>query len=223
MKLQRQETGVPSSGGSGGCEAREERRRRWSMLVMVFALVVTAVTAVGCDSGDGSGDGQTTLPATSGSEQDDIQGVVGEDLEVGDAVVTVRALEVAFQPAMPPQRLSDETPAPPAAGEGFYQAYVRVTNNGMIPIRVDPSRLCLRRGERCRQDRADSVRAPAAQPHRRHIAGSTADLQGSDRLRADAHLQPVLVRRGHNCESRGSNDHYQHHRILSSFLRGAAS
>jgi hypothetical protein len=39
---------------------------------------------------------------------------------------------------MPEQRLSGETPTAPAAGESFYQAYVRVKNTGVTPLRVDP-------------------------------------------------------------------------------------
>jgi hypothetical protein len=136
MKFRRQKTDKP---GSGGLAAREERLRRWLPLVPVLALVLGAAIAAGCDSGDGSGNGQTTLPSTSGSDAGDISGVVGTGLEVGDAIITVRALEVAFQPAMPPQRLSDQTPTPPAAGEGFYQAYVRVENDGSVPLRVDPN------------------------------------------------------------------------------------
>ena len=138
MKFRRQEIDRPGSGGLGGRVAREERRKWWLPLVPVLALVLVAATLVGCNSKD-SGNGQTTLPSTGGAEVGDMRGVVGADLEVGKAIVTVRALEVAFQPAMPAQRLNDQTPTPPAAGEGFYQAYVRVKNTGTIPLRVDPN------------------------------------------------------------------------------------
>lgn len=138
MKYRPKETYRPSSGGLGARAAREERRARWLLLVPVLALVFGAAALVGCNSGDG-GNGQTTVPSNSGAQAGDIEGVVGADLEVGKAIVTVRALEVAFQPAMPAQRLNDQTPTPPAAGEGFYQAYVRVKNTGMIPLRVDPN------------------------------------------------------------------------------------
>lgn len=138
MKFRRQKIDRPGSDGPGGLVGREERRTRWLPLVLMLALVLGAAIATGCDSGDGSGD-DPTLPSTSGVEVGDIQGVVGVDFEVGDAIVTVRALEVAFQPAMPAQRLNDQTPSPPAVGEGFYQAYVRVENNGVIPLRVDPN------------------------------------------------------------------------------------
>ncbi|MFH0917263.1 MAG: hypothetical protein V1912_12575, partial [bacterium] len=47
--------------------------------------------------------------------------------------------QATFQPAMPLQRLSEQTPSAPASGESFYQAYVRVENGGATPIRVDPS------------------------------------------------------------------------------------
>jgi hypothetical protein len=136
MRFRRQNSGRLGSGGLG---AREELYRPWSPLVSLLVLLLGAAMVAGCSSGDGGGNGETTLPSTTGVEAGDIQGTVGVDINVGDAVVTVRALELAFQPAMPPQRLSDQTPTPPAAGEGFYQAYVRVKNIGMIPLRVDPS------------------------------------------------------------------------------------
>ena len=52
-----------------------------------------------------------------------------EEIDLGDAVITVRALQSTFQPAMPSQRLSESTPSAPGVGESFYQALVRVKNN----------------------------------------------------------------------------------------------
>lgn len=81
----------------------------------------------------------TTLSTeTDAATQGDIQGYVGEEIKAGAAVITVRALGATFQPAMPDQRLSDEAPAAPAEGRSFYQAYVRVVNTAVTPIRVDP-------------------------------------------------------------------------------------
>ena len=114
---------------------------RWRLqaVVLLVLAVVCAGAVLGCDPGDGgNGDTETTLRSPSGPDEGDIVGTVGEDIEVEEAVVTVRALEVAFQPAMPTERLSDETPTAPDTGEGFYQAYVRVENNGLTPLRVDP-------------------------------------------------------------------------------------
>jgi hypothetical protein len=129
--------------GERGAGARAERDsgRRWpslgALIVLALALISGAAALAGCDPGDG-GNG-TTVSSLDGVAAGDIQGLVGADIEVGDALITVKALEVAFQPAMPAQRLNDQTPAPPAAGEGFYQAYVRVENNGTMPLRVDPN------------------------------------------------------------------------------------
>ncbi|MFH1833418.1 MAG: hypothetical protein ABH877_00215 [bacterium] len=96
--------------------------------------------ATACDSGSGepSGGAVTTSGASQGPQSGDIKGRVGETVEVGDAVVNVRALHATFQPAMPGQRLSEQTPSAPAAGESFFQARVRVENRGASAIRVDP-------------------------------------------------------------------------------------
>jgi hypothetical protein len=113
--------------------------------VMLFSLLLVALvcmpTLYGCD-GDGDGaDAATTSSSTpsDGSKSGDIEGEVGDALEVGSALMTVRALQSTFQPALPAQRLSDQSPTAPEAGESFYQAYVRVENRGSDPIRVDPN------------------------------------------------------------------------------------
>jgi hypothetical protein len=119
--------------------------RSRAVLLLAGAALVMALSclmwAAGCDSGSGAGSGESTTSSTGGqaSESGDIEGQVGMAVEVGDAVVTVRALQATFQPAMPTQRLSEQTPAAPAAGESFFQAYVRVENGGASPIRVDPN------------------------------------------------------------------------------------
>ncbi len=98
-------------------------------------------TLYGCDGGGEGSDAATTSSSTprDGSKSGDIEGQVGDALEVGAALVIVRALQSTFQPALPSQRLSDQTPTAPEAGESFYQAYVRVENLGTDPIRVDPN------------------------------------------------------------------------------------
>jgi hypothetical protein len=112
----------------------------WLLPVALVALVALClVWATSCSSGGGSTDGQTTSSTgNGGSESGDIEGSLGADIKVGAATVTVRALQATFQPAMPEQRLSEETPSAPAANESFYQAYVRVKNTGVTPLRVDP-------------------------------------------------------------------------------------
>jgi hypothetical protein len=119
-------------------------RSRTARLLAGAALVVALsclMWATGCDSGSGADTGESTTSSTGSQESQsgDIEGQVGAAVEVGDAVVTVRALQATFQPAMPTQRLSEQTPTAPAAGESFFQAYVRVENGGTAPIRVDPN------------------------------------------------------------------------------------
>jgi len=107
---------------------------------LVLALIATSVVtlAAGCDSTDDQdGDGASSTTTVAKQESGDIEGQVGVALKVANVVVTVRGLQTTFQPAMPVQRLSDETPSAPDAGESFYQAYVRVENKGVSPIRVD--------------------------------------------------------------------------------------
>jgi hypothetical protein len=121
-----------------GTSAHSRLRSCLSRVVVLLLVALCLGCVVACDPGDGEGDDATTLRTSdSGSVAGDIEGNVGVPLEVGDATISVRSLQAAFQPAMPTQRLSDETPSAPATGEGFYQAYVRVENTGTLPLRVD--------------------------------------------------------------------------------------
>jgi hypothetical protein len=120
--------------------------------LLVVALLLAALLpllATGCDAGEGDGVGGSTTTSSSSeaSESGDVEGFVGTATEVGSALVTVRALQATFQPAMPVQRLSEQTPTAPAAGESFYQAYVRVENHAVTPIRVDPNDFACAVGE----------------------------------------------------------------------------
>jgi len=117
------------------------RRRRLPVLLAAFLLVTAAclLWTTGCDSGDSENADGSTTSSTGGKDppSGDVDGYVGKAIKLGDAVMTVRALQATFQPAMPEQRLSEQTPAAPASGESFYQAYVRVENKGVSPLRVD--------------------------------------------------------------------------------------
>jgi hypothetical protein len=106
---------------------------------LLVALVIAglALLTVACTS-DGTSDGSTTSTSEGSAPSGDIDGTVGEDIEVGEAVVTVRALQETFHPASPEQRMSEQTPVAPEGGESFYQAYVKVENGGTLPLRVDP-------------------------------------------------------------------------------------
>jgi hypothetical protein len=110
-------------------------------VVIPFLLVLAAFWLVSCDESQGgqASDGTTSSSIKSTEQSGDVKGVLGEKVQVGDAVITVRALQATFQPAMPTQRLSESTPAAPGPGESFYQAYVRIENTETTPLRIDPN------------------------------------------------------------------------------------
>jgi len=118
------------------------RPRRLLSRLMAAALV-TAVAAglalglVACNSG-GKASGTTTTTASDGASSGDIDATVGDQIRLGKAIITVRALDATFNPVTPEQRLSEQTPTAPGGDESFYQAYVKVENKGETPVRVDP-------------------------------------------------------------------------------------
>lgn len=118
-----------------------ERARGLLVLLLLSVGLVCLPLVLGCDGDENAVAGETTSSSDTGggSQSGDIDGQVGDALEVGSALMTVRALQATFQPAMPTQRLSEQTPVAPADGESFYQAYVRVANRDTDPIRVDPN------------------------------------------------------------------------------------
>ncbi len=120
-----------------------QRRSIWAgALLVLCASVVLAAGAfwlAGCNSGDDAAVSTTSSTEAQGVKSGDVDGQVGIAIAVADVRVTVKALEATFQPAQPVQRLSDDALTAPASGESFYQAYVRVQNLGVAPVRVDPS------------------------------------------------------------------------------------
>jgi hypothetical protein len=139
-----QETGCTRGEGLSTRQAGRAGVARAWRLVRVLTLVILLAGAcvlwvVACSPDeDGVVDGEDTTSTDEGAiESGDIQGGIDEAIKVGDAVVTVRAFQATFQPAVPEQRLSEQTPTRPGAGETFYQAYVRVQNNEVTPLRVD--------------------------------------------------------------------------------------
>jgi hypothetical protein len=116
------------------------RLQRWRGLRWVVAGLLAAnvcLWVAACGQGD-SGTAMATSQSGGATLSGDLRRGIGTAVSVGDAVITVKALQDAFQPASPVQKLSDETPAAPAAGESFYQAYVRLENRGQFPLRIDP-------------------------------------------------------------------------------------
>ncbi len=110
------------------------------------ALMTVALCAVVSACGPGDAGSDTGVGRPSGGSERNIEGGIGSGVTVGDAVITVKSLQAAFQPVAPAQRLSDEALVAPAAGVTFYQAYVRVENRGLVPLRVDPEDFVCRIG-----------------------------------------------------------------------------
>lgn len=116
------------------------RRLHAPVLLLVLAALAAGLllSAAACSSEDDrNGDGTTTTDA-GGQPSGDLEGTVNEPVKVGKAVITVRVLDATFNPVMPEQRMSEQTPSAPEGDESFYQAYVRIQNRGTMPIRVDP-------------------------------------------------------------------------------------
>jgi hypothetical protein len=118
--------------------ALDDRRRRspWLWVAVILFVPVFAYAGMACGP---SGTGNAAGSSQSGSSASgDLQGGIGTDVVVGDALVNVKSLQAAFQPVSPAQKLSDDALVAPAAGYTFYQAYVRIKNGGQFPLRIDP-------------------------------------------------------------------------------------
>ncbi|MGI5940252.1 MAG: hypothetical protein ACOX8V_06150 [Thermoleophilia bacterium] len=115
--------------------------RRGIHFVLLLAGLLSVLWMAGC--GTDSGEAESGEAVVSGGEGEtasgDVQAEVGQAVKVGDARVTVGVLETTFRPVLPPQRVDEGNPSTPVGGEAFYQAYVRVENLGMVPLRVDPA------------------------------------------------------------------------------------
>jgi hypothetical protein len=168
-------------------EAAPQRSRGFRWAVAAFLTVTVCVWgAAGCDRG---GEGTATVTSLAGGQtiSGDLARGIGTAVAIGDAVITVNAFQDAFQPAAPVQKLSDETPVAPAAGESFYQAYVRVENRGQFPLRVDPEDFVCRIGNAIRTIEGTRSGPPA----RSIIYGTSLDVVVTFKGRAGA--DPVLI------------------------------
>ena len=110
----------------------------YAVVLMVF-LAWSLLWLAACNSG-GNADESTSSTTEQGTKSGDVEGTVGTELHIGAAGILVKALQATFQPAVPSQRLLEETPPAPADGQSFYQAYVRVSNGSQVPLRIDPTR-----------------------------------------------------------------------------------
>lgn len=132
-------TTTPSSEHERHPLRHPQRRSTVIALVFVLALLLACGTLglAGCSS-DEEPEDLVTTPNTPGEGRGDIEAEIGRTVALADIRVTVKSLEATFQPSQPVQRMSEESPVAPGAGESFYQAYVRVENKGVAPVRVDP-------------------------------------------------------------------------------------
>jgi hypothetical protein len=114
--------------------------RRTLLVSLLLALLVAglAVWMAACTPEEDSGGSTSSSTDSVSSPPGDADAIVGDEVEVDDAVITVRGLQATFNPVMPEQRLSEQAPSSPDGNESFYQAYVKVENHGVRPIRVDP-------------------------------------------------------------------------------------
>jgi hypothetical protein len=120
----------------------DHRRVRLVLVLSLLAIVLCGLPwLAACTSDNQSDDVSTSSTVVEGPTSGDVQGTVGKAIHVGAAVITVKALQATFQPATPGQRLAEQTPSAPGAGQSFYQAYVRVenTSQSQAPLRVDPN------------------------------------------------------------------------------------
>lgn len=113
---------------------------RFRLVALVLLIVSLAAVVAGqatCGSAPSSAESTTSSSDAKAVASGDIAGQVGTAIAAADARVTVSVLEQTFQPTVPVQRLSEDTPIVPGSGKSLYQAYVRVENRGDKPIRLD--------------------------------------------------------------------------------------
>jgi hypothetical protein len=122
----------------------KRRNAFWRGAGLVLVLVLCTAVAAACGSSV-AGTGSGSKPS-GGSASGNFEGGIGSGVAVGDAVITVKSFQAAFQPVSPAQKLSDDALAAPAAGVTFYQAYVRIENRSLFPLRVDPEDFLCRIG-----------------------------------------------------------------------------
>ena len=127
------------SGGPEGTRPPSGHATRLLALLLVALLAGGMTLWIASCSKDEAESGSTSSSIRPGSAPSgDIEAAVGEEIEVGEAIVTVRALEPTFNPVAPAQRISEQTPSAPEGNESFYQVFVKVENRGATPLRVDP-------------------------------------------------------------------------------------
>jgi hypothetical protein len=167
----------------------------WPVLLVAAVLLALVLGLAGCKSGTSKTTEETsatTESATDGSDSTvarsgDIEGTIGNAIKVGKAMITVRVLDATFNPVTPEQRMSEQTPSAPGGNESFYQAYVKIENKGVTPLRVDPEDFACAVGNSVVGIEA-TWSGPAA---RSLLKNSSLDLLVT--FKAKAGYQPVLL------------------------------
>jgi hypothetical protein len=113
-------------------------RRLCPALLVALLLVLLAAGPAACSSGGGEATDTSVTTEVGAAPAGDIDSTVGKAIRIGKVTITVRAVEATFNPVAPDQRMSEQTPSAPNGDESFYQAYVKVSNKGDTPVRVDP-------------------------------------------------------------------------------------
>lgn len=129
MRLRRSDAAAPACG---------RIPRLWLPLLLALLIAGLAAWTLACSSGGGKATDTSVTTGSGSAPSGDIEASVGEVIKIGKVVITVRGLAATFNPVTPEQRMSEQTPSAPAGSESFYQAYVRVENKGVAPVRVDP-------------------------------------------------------------------------------------
>ena len=108
------------------------------LLVLALLLAVFSAWSTACSSGGGGVTSTLATTEAGAAPSGDVAATVGKAFKMGKVTITVRALEATFNPVTPEQRMSEQTPSAPSGDESFYQAYVKLENKGVAPVRVDP-------------------------------------------------------------------------------------
>ena len=163
------------------------RARPAILLLTVLLVAGSAVWAAACTRDGGTADPTSSSTDSVAAPSGDIEAEVGDEIKAGHALVTVRALQPTFNPVTPEQRLSEQAPAAPEGNESFYQAYVKVENDGSTPIRVDAEDFACALGNEV----VGVEPSWSGPPDRSLLKGSSIDLLIT--FKADAGYEPVLL------------------------------
>jgi hypothetical protein len=108
----------------------------WAGALVIVLLIVQTVG--GCSGGKSPGTGGSTTSTTAGKGTS-LQGVVGQELDVGPVKLLVAALAPVAVPLSPTVVMEPTlTPSQLGPGQSFFQTWVSVRNSGTLAVRIDP-------------------------------------------------------------------------------------